>query len=338
MKRNFPVLACGTCFVLLLSILFLVPSSSGSPAYENFLDFTEVEEYDDIQKTANHVDFLDRRDRTTYLYKDYGIDHFGNFTHYLDVYRGQHGSASWCAFWSLADVVKGEKAMRDANDEHIFVNFGGTAPPQIYINEYTSGGSFNYKSICYISVGTWYYLKIAKSNTFFSVDIYSTEALRENGGNGDVGYNNLTLSVDYSFRYLYIGNSYDDGLTVQGISDFENLDLQESYCITFYNNTGGIFRVNNVTKTNGTTTEYLKGTILDLSAIPQNKTYRFLNFTWTNGNSTTNPCNYTVTSDMTIYCNFSTPLSFSIGAFIGGIICFIIGLIIGICFGSGRKR
>lgn len=77
--------------------------------YENFTTFTEVEEQDDIQKNATHVDFLDRRDRTTYLYKDYDADHFGNFTHWLDVYRDTHATNSWVAFWLLATWLKVRK-------------------------------------------------------------------------------------------------------------------------------------------------------------------------------------------------------------------------------------
>lgn len=36
---------------------------------EDFTTFTQVEEIDDIQTTATHVDFADRRDRITYPYR-----------------------------------------------------------------------------------------------------------------------------------------------------------------------------------------------------------------------------------------------------------------------------
>ena len=193
--------------------------------YEDFTTFTEVEEDDRIQKTATHVDFLDRRDETTYLYKDYGADHFSDFTHWLNVYRDTHGNGSFVCFWLLANVVKGEKAMRDDHDAHIFANFGGTlvgsdlSEVDSLGNKYSAGWEA-------LSLDTWYYVAISKSGTTLTLDIYSTEALREAGGDGDVRHATLTLHEDYEFRYLYVGNTYDDATADrQGTSDFENLWL-----------------------------------------------------------------------------------------------------------------
>lgn len=100
--------------------------------------------------------------------------------------------------------------------------------------------------------------------------------------------------------------------------------------ITFKQNAGGLFRADCTTKTNGTSTNYWNATVLELAALTQNATYVFLNFTWSNGNSTVNPFNYTVLSNMTIWLYFDTagpPGMFSQGFIIGAIICVVVGLI-----------
>jgi len=75
----------------------------------------------------------------------------------------------------------------------------------------------------------------------------------------------------------------------------------------FYHNIGGIFRVNDVTITNGSIFNYTLDDVLEFIAIPQNSTYTFQNFTWTLGNSTLNPYNFTVSLNSTIWCYFSIP-------------------------------
>lgn len=80
------------------------------------------------------------------------------------------------------------------------------------------------------------------------------------------------------------------------------------FSVTFQFNTGGQFRVNNVTVTNGTKYIYENTTVLELVAVVVNSSYVFLSFNWTSGSSVSNPHNYTVTSNMTIWCYFdSTP-------------------------------
>jgi len=57
---------------------------------------------------------------------------------------------------------------------------------------------------------------------------------------------------------------------------------------------------------NGSEIIFLNGTILKLMAIPENESYVFKSWNWTGGSSTSNPYNYTVTANMTIWCYFET--------------------------------
>lgn len=57
--------------------------------------------------------------------------------------------------------------------------------------------------------------------------------------------------------------------------------VDASPTVTFYFNEGGIFRVDNATITNGTSTAYANGTVIELIAIVEgNLTYGFNNFSW----------------------------------------------------------
>ena len=69
---------------------------------------------------------------------------------------------------------------------------------------------------------------------------------------------------------------------------------------------GGIFRVDNITITNGTSNIYINGTILELASLPQNSSFIFFYFEWDNNNATSNPYNLTVMSNLTIWCYFSS--------------------------------
>ena len=307
MKQNFSVLACGTCFVLLLSILFLVPSPvvHASPAYEDFTDpsWIEVEPDDRIQKTANHVDHLAYRNEDSYLYKDKGVNHFTDFEHLVDVRSDFASSLGTGIIWMLANDLDDFYFLYVNSKDFIGIRFYRASPYPYYrikLCECDSGILYEteWKDG---AINTWYYLKIKKVGIDLSCEIYS-----DSERTTIITTLNLTLHKDHHFRYIYACNSFHDGYSQFFNDDIENLNLQEEYYITFYNNTGGILRVDNATITNGTQIVYEDQTLLELSGIPQNSSYVFLNFTWTNGNSTTNPCNYTVTSNMTIWCYFGS--------------------------------
>jgi len=99
--------------------------------------------------------------------------------------------------------------------------------------------------------------------------------------------------------YDYAGGSNPPQLQI----DYEI----EKYYVTFYNNTGGIFVVNNDTISNGTTNEYVVNTTIELVGAVDNSSYVFLNFNWTSGYNETNTYDYTIISNATIWCNFDEP-------------------------------
>lgn len=196
---------------------------------EDFTTFTEVEEADDIQKTEYHVDFADRRDRTTYLYKDYSADPFVNFTAHLNVKRVSHAESSWLAQFLIADVLGNQRALRDADEEHIHFAVSGTTPKVNMYEWDTAGGAHTStpENTGALTIGTWYYTALRINGTTVILDFYTTPTLRHAGGTGDFGQLLLTLTTEYSFRYGYVGCSYDVGSAEAGSSDFESLFIRE---------------------------------------------------------------------------------------------------------------
>lgn len=203
-------------------------TSASTESREDFTTFTEVEEIDDIQKTAYHVDFVDSRGRTTYLYKDYTADFFDDFASHLNSKRVTHALASWLAQILMADVVKGRNAMMVANDAHIVAGVGGDVQA-LSLKEYDAGG-VSHNSVpasVVIVLGTIYYLSMRKYGTSLVLDTYTTAKLRHAGGDGDFEHMTLTLQADYSFRYGYVGNTRDTGTAQVGSSDMEDLLLRK---------------------------------------------------------------------------------------------------------------
>jgi len=196
---------------------------------EDFTTFTQVEEIDDIQTTATHVDFIDRRNRTTYLYKDYTADYFTDFIHWIDITRQTHGDSAWNAVWMLSNALKGENAMRAANDAYIAITIGGSQP-STSITEHDATGTFYSGTSKTMTLTTKYYYRIEKMATAFYLDIFSTAALRAAGGrvDGDWHSDSQTLQADYSMRYQYVGQTHDDNTAPVGSADMDNLTFIQS--------------------------------------------------------------------------------------------------------------
>ena len=75
-------------------------------ALEDFTTYTEVDTANDrIQLVGtSHIDFVSSRNaEETYLYKDYGADHFGDFTHKVDA---SCASGTWVGWvWGLSNTA-----------------------------------------------------------------------------------------------------------------------------------------------------------------------------------------------------------------------------------------
>ena len=222
------------CLILFILLMFAANLNNvkASPTYEDFTTFTEVDTNNHLSKTAHHVDHKGYRNEDCYLYKDYGANYFGDFTHLVDIKIVTQGDTNYgiSAFWMLSvDTVDDYCGIKTANKTAIAVwaqgyRYGGGT----YFLLCEAYGGTNYASTAlYIgtgNLGTQYYAKIVKSGTSLTFYLY-TDSARTNL----FGSISLTLHADHQCRYIFAGNTYNDGTDTEKWVDvdIDNLDLQK---------------------------------------------------------------------------------------------------------------
>lgn len=186
--------------------------------YEDFTTYTEVDPNSHIAKTAQHVDWQDRRNEDAYLYDDKGAGHFTDFTHLIDAKRISSTSSGTATFWLLSNAVDDARGLLYADETAVLLQFYGD--DEICFEEFYNGNEY-YQSHA-ITAGTMYYIKLEKSGTSLSAKFYS-DAARTNL----LFTVSLTLHADHSFRYIFVCDTWNSGDSHNGDTDIENLDLQE---------------------------------------------------------------------------------------------------------------
>jgi len=195
--------------------------------YEDFTTYTEVDPNNHITvASATHVDFICYKTEDARLYKDYGINHFGDFEHKIDVRLVSATGNSvnlWCH--ALTNELDDLKGLCDAKKTFVScLRYQTTTEGRIFLWESYNG--INYTQYYVLSGGglnVWYYLTIKKSGTSLTCKIYSDSA-RTNL----LATLSLTLQANHKFRYLHVCQTWNDGDASVGTDDIENLDLQEA--------------------------------------------------------------------------------------------------------------
>jgi hypothetical protein len=201
---------------------------------EDFTSYTEVDPNSHLSKTAYHVDHKGYRNEDCYLYKDKGVDHFGNFTHLIDLKPMGHGGTYYgCSyFWMLSkDTVDDFKGLVNASKTAFAVGCWTNSVFVPYVQIEESYAGIRYVSTAIIlAEGTQYYPKIVKSGTTVTLYVYSDAARTTQVTGSPVS---LTLHADHTCQYIFAGNTYNDGTdTSKWIAvDIDNLDLQEGGAI-----------------------------------------------------------------------------------------------------------
>jgi len=209
------------------------------PSTENYTTYTEVEPDDRIQKTAYHIDILAKRNEDSYLYKDYGVDYFQDFEHFVNVKcvntSEDTASASvWCVSNDLDDV----RGQRKVDNEYYVIEFYRTDASEpvrrILLGSWDGTKDFAERWIINtanftFAYGTWYYFRIKRVETSLTCKIYDTAASRDAESADEHLLDTLSLTVDGDdkFRYVYACCSYNLPNTPEMNLDIECLDLQE---------------------------------------------------------------------------------------------------------------
>jgi len=197
-------------------------------SYEDFTTYTEVDTANNrVQRTATHVDHAATRNEDTYLYKDYGVGHFTDFTHKVDVRSDFAALSSQGFVWMLANDVDDAYGLHSAGKTFILIRIRrDDAGNHITLFEFY-GGDWYYDDYVGVAANTWYYLTIEKSGTSLTCKIYSDSARTTL-----VDTLSLTLHGNWSFRYIYACNTWNDGagtyLVAYEVSVAEKLGLADS--------------------------------------------------------------------------------------------------------------
>lgn len=197
-------------------------SASGGLACENFTSYTEVDTINDrIQRAMYHVDHYATLNESTYVYKDKTADFFNsNWTHKVDVYYDAGEITGQAYFWMLSNHIGNVKALYDATRTFITLQWTQrvTAPIRpIIIREF--GVFQEQRTTTSFLLDTWYYLLIKKVGTAFSCKIYDTAESRdaETADAHLLETISLTLNADHKFRYIFVCNTWNDGVANKDI-------------------------------------------------------------------------------------------------------------------------
>jgi len=315
--------------LLCFSYALFVPNVKANPAYEDLTTFTkwgaDQAKITAVTAERSTVTQLYRYDEAI-LYKSYGAGHFNmtagiehDFDYYVDDdnYAGGSGEAStMIVIWALVNATNDLQALINGGEDFptVFIDLEDTdTKHSLNIVEWRNYGRYFTDSSIDLNEDTWYYIKLTINADLWKLGIYSTAGLRNVGDATDGDIDNLSGTLyasDMTFEYFYSVMSRDNfGYWITMWQ--EKYDIHEAvavWSVTFYNNTGGILRADNVTVANGTETEYANETVIELIAIVEgNLTYGFDNFTWNGNYNYSNPSLWTITygvSNLTLWCYF----------------------------------
>jgi len=297
--------------ISVFTVLTYISNVKSNPSYEDFTTYTEVDPKSHIGLVGtNHIDHHAYCDEDAYLYKDKGVGFFSNFTHHVDFKSDFLQDWAYSSTWLVSNTVDDWRGHEATLVDYITVSpirVSLAYPPLNRIRLQQCSGTITSQDIG-ISANTWYYLRIEKDGTNVTCRVWTNSNDRTDndaGAGSYIGQITVSMAYDISFRYIYACSTYNSGSSYNKNVDIENLDLTVNiFTVTSRFNEGGQFRINNATCSNGTEKQFYKNTVIELCALTQNSSYIFCSFNWTSGSNTSNPYDYTVTMNMTIWLYF----------------------------------
>jgi len=262
---------------LFLLLLLLIPFVKA----EDMSTFSEVDPNNHIDYSASQVNFTSYSNEDAYLYRDYGAGYFVNFTHEIDAYWDSKSSISFqrSMIWLVANDLDDAKGLADDLKDFLGIAFAYTGGEYRLQLMECDGGALTYDYFVG-ALDTWYYFTISRFGTEnITCWIYSDYA-RVNL----VDTLNISSIINTNFRYCYAACTWNNEQNRNFYQVHENLTFVGLSTLTFYFITeGGQFRVNCLSLANGTSSQYADGIVLELMAVPHNRSWFFMNFTWAGG-------------------------------------------------------
>ncbi|MDY6959824.1 MAG: Ig-like domain-containing protein, partial [Halobacteriota archaeon] len=187
---------------------------------EDFTKYTEFDSNSHLTVETNHLELQGYDNEDCYLYKDYGVDHFGDFKHFVDVQLDESNNDIGVYLWGLQNDINDVCDLYNEEKTYLGIQLYGNSE---YIELLEIHGDGAWKDSYDALPDTPYYLTIEKSGTYVTCKIYS-----------DSGRTNLldTLSLeshtDHKFRYMFAANTWNSGNSYNGIINVDNLNLGET--------------------------------------------------------------------------------------------------------------
>lgn len=204
-------------------------------ALEDFTTYTEVDPNSHIGLVGtDHIDFDAWDNEDAYCYRDLGVDHFGDFTHKIDINPVTPGDNAHATPWMVSNDIDDVNGLRAASKTFINIHLIAKAGTAVWFRIHEEYLGVVYTDHYDAADNTWYYLLIKKAGTAFNLGIYSTAELRDAGDatDGDLDNLALTLHADHKFRYVFACNTWNISESIHMDVDIDNLDLQEGEEVT----------------------------------------------------------------------------------------------------------
>lgn len=183
-------------------------------AYEDPTTYIEVDPNSHIEETITRVTATTlARNESAYLYKDFGSDYFGNFTHF---FQGRLSSVSdpnsVLILWGLSNTVANTQGwgtglfvffLYDSGQYKLYIQEVGQSPQGAYV----------------ISLNTTYYFTLKRMNTSWILNVYSdiTRA---------TWLTTISTTVaTTTYKYLYLMASYNDSTSPNASGYGEYYDI-----------------------------------------------------------------------------------------------------------------
>ena len=198
-------------------------------AYENLTGFTEVDPSNHWSQTTtrNSVSTISSYE-TSYVYKDYTADYFGNYNIDFDFYiPNQASSSALQGFFAITDTIGEHNTLRTApatSQTFLLNRVGGSY--RFYLESQTSITRYSDYSVI-PQVNTQYYAKMTREGTTVTCKIYPTSLDRTNDTNIVV-----TLTATCATTRL---NYMQVGYSVNGIGAISSGGYTENVLIQYAN-------------------------------------------------------------------------------------------------------
>lgn len=176
-------------------------------AFEDYTTFVEVDPIDDVTiLSSTTIEFTQAyRHHQCYVYKDYGAGNFGNLEHLLEfnITDAQAGNKSSILLWAISNHIMW---IRTGTNWDLELTAGRDASGNLRLLIYdidTANADTYYGP----SENAWYYLKIDRTGTTFTVYIYSDSART-------VLVDTMTITCsNTTARYLYAAGTVQSSNT-----------------------------------------------------------------------------------------------------------------------------